>query len=339
MNALYDIFAFLCSDMTTSSRQEFSSEWRFYIQTRAKLGVAPKEIHGELEAAWPGSCPSYEMVKTWCRRFKEDSTATCSSLPRSGRPLSVTTDENVTLISQMIEEDSRLTVREIADSMDMSLDRVHNILTNILQKRYVCAKWVPHLLTAENKQQRMEKAQVILDMFGDRGTVPTNRVITGDESWFYKYQCHSKQQNMSWLSPGEPRPHVARPDPHQPRQMFAAFFKSDGPLCLVPLAPGATVTAEWYTEQCLSKVIQTLQEKRPRMGSARMFLLHDNAAAHRAKKLEISSATPGCRSLSTRHTAPIFHQLTSSCFPGSKEISLDNVSTRGRTSTMLSGTR
>jgi len=78
-------------------------------------------------------------------------------------------------------QDRLITVRELADEVRVSLGLVHTILTVDLGLRRVSAKFVPKLLTMEQKQLHLEIAQDMLDCVeSDSNFLKT--VITGDES-------------------------------------------------------------------------------------------------------------------------------------------------------------
>jgi hypothetical protein len=83
-------------------------------------------------------------------------------------------------------QDRRVTVRELAEEVGISTGSVHSILTDDLSMRRVSAKFVPKLLTIEQKQLRLEVAQ---DMLDSANSDPEflNIVTTGDESWVYGY--------------------------------------------------------------------------------------------------------------------------------------------------------
>jgi histone-lysine N-methyltransferase SETMAR len=53
-----------------------------------------------------------------------------------------------------------------------------------LKVRKISARWVPHLLTDEQKRQRVKVAKKLLQMFPkyDKKTV---NVVTGDETWIH----------------------------------------------------------------------------------------------------------------------------------------------------------
>ena len=52
-------------------------------------------------------------------------------------------------------QDRRITVRELADEVGVSIGSVRSILTQDLGLRRVSAKFVPKLLTMEQKQLRL----------------------------------------------------------------------------------------------------------------------------------------------------------------------------------------
>ena len=65
-------------------------------------------------------------AKFWAAEFKRG----CESLgddERSGRPKTATADENIVKIHQMVPDDRRIKVREIAEVMNMSKERVCHI--------------------------------------------------------------------------------------------------------------------------------------------------------------------------------------------------------------------
>jgi hypothetical protein len=63
--------------------------------------------------------------------------------------------------------------------------------------RRVAAKFVPKLLSAEQKELRVEVAQDLLDTTSTEPEL-LNTVITGDESWVYGYDPETKAQSSQW---------------------------------------------------------------------------------------------------------------------------------------------
>ena len=65
---------------------------------------------------------------------------TVTNKERSGRPSTSRTEENIAKIRQIVRENRRLTVRSIAEQVNIDRETVRKILTEDLDMRKVCAK-------------------------------------------------------------------------------------------------------------------------------------------------------------------------------------------------------
>ena len=83
--------------------------------------------------------------------------------PRSGQPSTSKTDDNVAKVREVIRSDRRLTVREVAEEVSISKTVCHEILTENLGMHRIAAKFVPRLLTDDQKQNRLDVSQELLD--------------------------------------------------------------------------------------------------------------------------------------------------------------------------------
>ena len=92
------------------------------------------------------------------------------------------TQENVERVSEMIRSNRRLTIREISEDLNISYGSVQNILTTDLNMRRVSAKFVPRVLTIEQKQQRLSISLELRVRAASDSSFLGN-VITGDETW------------------------------------------------------------------------------------------------------------------------------------------------------------
>ena len=112
----------------------------------------------------------YDTVRRWKKKF-ESGVESIKNAPKSGRPKSASRKEIVSKIKEIIEGDARFTVRDIARKVGISLSTVHLILKKHLKVRNISARWVPHLLTDEQKRQRVKVAKKLLQMFPKYDTV------------------------------------------------------------------------------------------------------------------------------------------------------------------------
>ena len=65
----------------------------------------------------------------------------------------------------MVEQDARLSVKDIASCTGISEGSVQTILKKRLDLRKVCARWVAHLLSEEQKTQRLKCARKLLKTY------------------------------------------------------------------------------------------------------------------------------------------------------------------------------
>ena len=107
---------------------------------------------------------SYDTVRRRKKKF-ESGVESIKNAPKSGRPKSASRKEIVSKIKEIIERDARFTVRDIARKVGISLSTVHLILKKHLKVRKISARWVSHLLTDEQRRQRVKVAKKLLQMF------------------------------------------------------------------------------------------------------------------------------------------------------------------------------
>ena len=68
-------------------------------------------------------------------------------------------EDMVNKIHDVVLADHRVKIREIADIVSISIERVQNILHKELGMKKPSARWVPRLLTVEQKRNRMTTSE------------------------------------------------------------------------------------------------------------------------------------------------------------------------------------
>ena len=140
------------------------SEQRVYCKIRAQLEFPPTEIHADLQKVYGNGALKYVTVCKWVHRFN-DGRESIKNDSLADRLVSVLTEKNVATVKTLIEEDERYTVQGIEELNGIHSSCVLKILRERLGLRKICARWVPHLLTDEQKQSRVRLAlQVIENM-------------------------------------------------------------------------------------------------------------------------------------------------------------------------------
>ncbi|KYN21168.1 hypothetical protein ALC57_06462, partial [Trachymyrmex cornetzi] len=138
-------------------------EYRAIIKFLNLKGNTSTQIKIELGAVYGDSAPSFATVKRWVAEFKRDRTSLADEC--SGRPTTATTTDNIEEIHQMIMDTRRIKIREIAEPVGISKERVCHILTEELDMRKLTARWVPRLLTLDQKRIRMNISKALLERF------------------------------------------------------------------------------------------------------------------------------------------------------------------------------
>ena len=122
-----------------------------------KTGKTASETYELLKTAFGDKCLSRSNVFIRLNRFK-NGRESVEDEPRSGRPSTSKTDDNVVKVRNLVRSDRRLTIREMSDELNLSFYAVQSILTEDLNMRRVSAKFIPKLLTDEQKQHRFENS-------------------------------------------------------------------------------------------------------------------------------------------------------------------------------------
>jgi len=110
--------------------------------------------------------------KTVWPKFKRSDFSTCDA-PRPGRPKTVTTPEFIDQIHELILEHRRISAISMAEQLGILRERVGSIIHEDLDMRKLSAKWVPKCLNADQKRQRCQSSEQILNFFGAIQIIPS----------------------------------------------------------------------------------------------------------------------------------------------------------------------
>ena len=120
---------------------------------------------------------------------------------RSGRPKDATTDENVEIVHNLVMCDRRRDLQSIASEVGISFGTVQTIQTDILGISKVSARWVPRMMTDDQKRCRLDISKYLLSRYEDDPGDFFDRVVTQDETWVHHFDQESKMQSKPPVSP------------------------------------------------------------------------------------------------------------------------------------------
>lgn len=296
--------------MASWSRNEIRTVLRYNFVR----GLNIDQCLEEMTLALDDDCPHRTTIFRWYREFQRGN-FTLEDSERPGRPRTSVTEENVTAVRKMLDENRRVTYQQIEDTLGLNAPAIRSILQDHLHVKKLCSLWVPHQLTEEQMTRRVTWCREMLKKFDKGQSRYVNNIVTGDETWLYYYDVPTKAQNKVWVFDDDDTPVIVRKSRSVKKKMIAVFFKSSGILERVVLDTQKTVTAKWYTEQCLPKVIGSMKNLRPKSRMDTWYLHHDNAPAHRAKACTEYLTTTGLKLLEHPPYSPDLAPCDFALFP------------------------
>ena len=177
-------------------------------------------------------------------------------------------------------------MQEIKELSGIHSSSVLKILHERLGLGKICARWVPHLLTDEEKQNRVRLASQDIEKYDKCDPRRLEEIVTRDETWIYHFQPDSKAENKVWVSSEGDRPVIARHCKTSNRMLYAILIDSKGPVLQIPVLKGSSVTGKFYRESVLTQLVDFYQKRRLRTGVHDIKLLHDNALAHKSTTVQ-----------------------------------------------------
>ncbi|KAK5647493.1 hypothetical protein RI129_002385 [Pyrocoelia pectoralis] len=123
------------------------------IKFCVKLEKSAAKTIAMLKKAFGVVCFSDKHIFRWHKAFAEGR-EDVNHEPRTGRPSTSASDDNVKHVRDLMNTDGRIT-KTIG----------HEIVSECLEMRMVCAKFVPKVLTDEQKARRVETCQELLSTF------------------------------------------------------------------------------------------------------------------------------------------------------------------------------
>lgn len=128
--------------MSESDKTPQRAVMHFYFQ----LGKSTLETVELMNRACNERKVNRRLVYRWFERFGEGNVSLIKNQQRTGRLKDGRSEENVTLVSDVVNEDRRVTVRSLCETLNLSCNTVQRILTEDLNMKRLCARWVLILL-------------------------------------------------------------------------------------------------------------------------------------------------------------------------------------------------
>ncbi|GBP83936.1 Putative uncharacterized protein FLJ37770 [Eumeta japonica] len=189
--------------------------------------------------------------KKWARLFQQGRES-CEDDPRPGRPVRVVTEEYVRKIEKFVLADRRIKLWQIAEELQISKERVGEIIHEHMNMRKISTRWVPKMLTALDKQRRLQTTK---DFFGE---------------------------SMQWTKEGERPSKKFKVQKSASKLMATIFWDSEGVLLIDYLPKRTTMNGQYYANLLAQAREAVVQKRRGKLSRGVLFL-QDNASVHTAR--------------------------------------------------------
>ena len=114
--------------MQQCTKQEQRSVGRFLFSEVVK----PIEIHRQIRIQYGDRCMSHTRVYEWIEKLKNGVTSVEDS-PLLGRAFTAVMEDNIAAVENTVQENQRVTVKEAASLLDISVGSDHHIIHDELK--------------------------------------------------------------------------------------------------------------------------------------------------------------------------------------------------------------
>ncbi|XP_074228786.1 protein GVQW3 isoform X1 [Camelus bactrianus] len=163
-------------------------EQRISIKFCVKLNKSASETHHLLKEAYGNEVMSRARVFDWHKRFKEGREDVRDDA-RSGRPVTHRTDENIQKVKDLVCSNRQLTVRMMAEELNLDKETVRLILKENLNMKKVSAKVASGILKDEPKPRKLDFRSDLSKETKKKSSC-VRRKVTSSETWSH-LQCEA----------------------------------------------------------------------------------------------------------------------------------------------------
>jgi transposase len=195
--------------------------------------------------------PSRQAIYQLAKKF--DETGSVDDAPRSGRPTTFNTEENLELVSKTFSQSPRTSQRHASYELNISRSSLQRLMRDLNLKPYK-----PRLLQALNEDdpdRRVEFCEWILDSIQEDSTL-LDRILWTDEACFQINDRVTRHNCVYWT---DTNPHlIIEQEMHVPKVVVWGGIWSTG--VVGPVFFEGNVTSEKYFQMLENHIIPLLEK-------------------------------------------------------------------------------
>ena len=167
------------------------SEFPVLIKHYFLWGKSIKDTKEKITKYYKEYAPSHAMVHNSFTVFRSGRIST-SDDERTDRPKEVSSQEIIGKIHGILLNDRRLKVREIAETVNISVGCIWHISHECLGMRKLSARCVSRLLTADHKRARVVASEQCWGICQHNSKAVLRRYVNAVKTWIHYYRPQSK---------------------------------------------------------------------------------------------------------------------------------------------------
>ena len=217
----------------------------------------------------------------------------------------------------VLENTKNLQKLVLADrELKISEGSVFTILHENLSMRKLCSKWVPRLLTVDQKQQHIKDIERCYQPFQCNEKEFLCKYVAMDETWVHHFTPESKWQSAEWITAGERCPKWPKIQASAGKELASVFWDVHHISFIDYLEKGRTINSKYYIA-LLVRLKEEITKKWLQMEKKKVLFHQDNAPCH--KSIAIMAKLHEMHFESFLHL--IWSLATTGCLQTSKECS------------------
>jgi [histone H3]-lysine36 N-dimethyltransferase SETMAR len=232
------------------------------------------KIHEKINDVLGDNTVGYSTITKWICEFKRGRES-LEGEHSGGQKQTMTTPENAVIVEDIIRADPSITYHELEERTGIPRTSLQRICERQLGVRKRLCRFVPHRLTNDQKDLRVEICRKNLNLWKKGRSNVIDKIVTGDEVYLYYYEPKLSRESKIFVFEDEVPPDVVKKEKTIRKVLYAVFFNTSGLVEAVKLEGQRSVTALWYTTKCLPRVFE-------RCNKSGLMLHHDNAPSHSA---------------------------------------------------------
>jgi histone-lysine N-methyltransferase SETMAR len=247
-------------------------EQRAVIRFLTLKGMNSRQIFSELQSVYGDQALHLPTVFKWHARFRDGRTELGDD-PRSGRPQKSDLAE---AISVMLEERPFTSCKFLARHFRIAKSTCTKILRKDLGLHKFNLRWVPHTLDETQKRNRVTLCSQLLTIFQQDQQNNFERIITGDESWFYLQYANES----AWAESRDQLPVRVSQKINTEKCLISVLWSANGIHALLDVPKGDSYNSRFFCEAVMPSVVSNICSH-ARRKSLKGFYVHlDNASPH-----------------------------------------------------------